>query len=196
MRAISIALLLACLAAGAAGAQDKPPSKGLMPHTKEHAALNYSCWDVEEGIACELIKMKAIKMHQPGLEQQLKTEKNAARKKAIRDEIASSAKACIFFAETSFKRFRRESPKSDRWVSQDGPFGPCGVMSHARFELEKLRSGEHVWSYESWYTMTKPSAERAPGESCGPEVDDRERYDWNYRTLPMTCSTIQFGAFN
>lgn len=109
----------------------------------------------------------------------------------LRYMIERDERTCVISAHPYTQRFRY-FPQTGTWVvRQDGPEGACGIVNVSRFEPEKGVSDFTFWNYHAQKIVTNKG-----GQSFLPCSDYDEasyKYQWQSRSIPMTCETIEFG---
>jgi hypothetical protein len=81
-----------------------------------------------------------------------------------------------------------EKQGDNRWVSNEGPDGECGVMDITTLE----NSGGARWTME---TRKRPIRKDASA-ACRQAVDTSETLSWQNVRRPLTCKYVQPGAMS
>jgi hypothetical protein len=93
------------------------------------------------------------------------------------------AQTCLVTTNRYARTFKKET--DTRWVSREGPEGPCGVEDIATL----VHGGGARWTLEMRRVVTRPSP------SC-PSVPEPEILSWQNVRRPVPCRYVQPGAMS
>ena len=93
---------------------------------------------------------------------------------------------CLITTNRYGRTFRRESPT--RWVSSEGPEGPCGVRDVATLQDD----GGVRWTLELRKVVTKKDG----NASCRTIDTQAETFSWQDIRRPLPCKFVQPGGLS
>jgi hypothetical protein len=106
--------------------------------------------------------------------------------------LQKETKTCRIWANPWQETFTKQS--RDKWVSNRGPNGICGVVTVSTLESEPIDPKKpdsllRVWTYETQKIVTNKAA---GGPFC--DMDEtRIRYSWDAKDFDRSCEFIEFG---
>jgi hypothetical protein len=107
--------------------------------------------------------------------------------------LEKETKTCRIWANPWQETFTKQS--RDKWVSNRGPSGICGVVTVSTLESKpmNLKKPDNLvlqhWTYETQKIMTTKEA----GEQLCFFDETKIRYAWNAKEFDRECEFIEFG---
>lgn len=117
---------------------------------------------------------------------------NETVREFLRYSLEKDTKTCRIWANPWKETFTRQL--GNRWVSNRGPSGLCGVIIVSTLESKPFDPKEpdsllRLWSYETQKIVTN---KQAAGPLC-PVDETKVRYSWDAKDFDRSCEFIEFG---
>jgi len=106
----------------------------------------------------------------------------------LRRSIEVEAKTCkVSFFQNDPVKYRRVS--ATRWVSNDGPKGPCSAVY--LYALDRHDKQENLWRW----TQTRTYADTSSKYCKDTEIGKKLEFSWDGFDPQFSCERISFGSF-